>query len=488
MILFPGINSVESKQIVDKLREEFHSTAFVTPTKKTFHVSFSAGISEYPSIGKTLSILLSRADQALYAAKKEGRGRTYIFSPIMGRNDRFWEHLGQSKGNFIDKKGFDGTTHLPFLPQVLTTISSLSFDVKSIGTSVFVPNLLIGCREYLGNVTYEYMMENIKVSIKKSCDNNFASDTYIAVNSIVNYDFIILFPSIVDFSINLGKCHKLFNDIANDIELRLSNYPMEIHFASSVLHLNKSNFKSILYDIFQLFKNTIPVLLKDEYNKLSKILLNKNETFTVNNLLQCSFKDVTDHETKLSYYSLFSSNTSYTINEIFLNHYIKNLDSFDYLCFCISQKIKQSGQTIVFPYIESIDPENYIKTINKYFHKEQMIITINEYFIEKIGIDFIQKFVNLFHDFMHVGVSNCFIGNNILNLLSIFDIKLIIFSEYLTDGIHMYKDRIKVLNGFKLFIDQLGVSSCADNINFEEEYQIISDLNLSYYSGNITKH
>ena len=93
VILFIDIQAQEAKIKTDRIREDFHSIKFTGAANRSFHVTFSAGISEYPSFGNNISVLLSRADQALYSAKKDGRGRTYIFNPVMARNDRFWEYL-----------------------------------------------------------------------------------------------------------------------------------------------------------------------------------------------------------------------------------------------------------------------------------------------------------------------------------------------------------------------------------------------------------
>ncbi|HEY0963975.1 MAG TPA: EAL domain-containing protein [Pseudomonadales bacterium] len=47
------------------------------------HVSASAGITLYPDDGETFDVLLKNADQAMYAAKREGRNRYCYFTPAM---------------------------------------------------------------------------------------------------------------------------------------------------------------------------------------------------------------------------------------------------------------------------------------------------------------------------------------------------------------------------------------------------------------------
>jgi diguanylate cyclase (GGDEF)-like protein len=43
--------------------------------QETFHVSFSAGVAEYPLDGRDLAVVSRAADDALYRAKEAGRGR-----------------------------------------------------------------------------------------------------------------------------------------------------------------------------------------------------------------------------------------------------------------------------------------------------------------------------------------------------------------------------------------------------------------------------
>ncbi len=60
---------------VARLLEEFRQEVFVAEDGTTFHVSFSAGVAQYPDDGKDLQALYGAADQALYQATAAGRDR-----------------------------------------------------------------------------------------------------------------------------------------------------------------------------------------------------------------------------------------------------------------------------------------------------------------------------------------------------------------------------------------------------------------------------
>ena len=111
---------------------------------------FSAGIAEYPAMASTISELLSRADQALYAAKNDGRARTYIFRPIMARNDRFWEYLKTRKGTFFEPPFNEPVSKLPYLPQTLEQIINLDYEVRSIGVLIIRIQPLFDLRSLRG--------------------------------------------------------------------------------------------------------------------------------------------------------------------------------------------------------------------------------------------------------------------------------------------------------------------------------------------------
>ncbi len=66
-----------AQDILDKLTEPFHLG------DEVLHITTSIGISTYPKDGTEVEILLKNADQAMYAAKEQGRNRFQYFTPTM---------------------------------------------------------------------------------------------------------------------------------------------------------------------------------------------------------------------------------------------------------------------------------------------------------------------------------------------------------------------------------------------------------------------
>ncbi len=74
LILFPNTTAQQAKDVLDRIREKFaHLTYFHQDNR--FHVTFSAGVSEYPQI-KNKDKLIQYADKLLYEAKKLGKNKT----------------------------------------------------------------------------------------------------------------------------------------------------------------------------------------------------------------------------------------------------------------------------------------------------------------------------------------------------------------------------------------------------------------------------
>jgi diguanylate cyclase (GGDEF)-like protein len=58
--------------------EAFRQEAFTTSAGAEFHVTFSAGVAQYPDDGFELQSLYRAADKALYEAKRGGRNRVHL--------------------------------------------------------------------------------------------------------------------------------------------------------------------------------------------------------------------------------------------------------------------------------------------------------------------------------------------------------------------------------------------------------------------------
>jgi len=81
------------------------------------------------------------------------------------------------------------------------------------------------------------------------------------------------------------------------------------------------------------------------------------------------------------------------------------------------------------------------------------------------------------------GLDNCYIGPELLNVLSSIECRALCFSENVVRNIQLFKERIKIVNGAKIFADQLGIPVMAKTIMNEEEYLILRDLGIYYASG-----
>jgi diguanylate cyclase (GGDEF)-like protein len=81
-IILPRTAKADAAQLADRIREQIADSKFpdreVQPGGR---VTTSFGLAAFPEDGATASTVLERADQALYAAKQQGRNRVVIFQP-----------------------------------------------------------------------------------------------------------------------------------------------------------------------------------------------------------------------------------------------------------------------------------------------------------------------------------------------------------------------------------------------------------------------
>jgi diguanylate cyclase (GGDEF)-like protein len=73
-----GMPQQDAVQRVAGMLEAFRQEPFTTAGGMEFHVTFSAGVAQYPEDGVELQSLYQAADQALYQAKKDGRNRVQV--------------------------------------------------------------------------------------------------------------------------------------------------------------------------------------------------------------------------------------------------------------------------------------------------------------------------------------------------------------------------------------------------------------------------
>lgn len=491
VILFPSSSSSAAKETIEELLEDFSLQVFEGGNAK-FHVTFSAGISEYPETARNVSELLSRADQALYAAKDEGRSRVYVFSPIMARNDKFWEYLRIHKGMFIDSRSNDAATGLPFLPQLLEVISSLDFPVNSIGVILIKLVPIQPIKKYFGPVNFQYDIENIRIAIEKACELIFPSDTYIGLSDFFSYEFTILFPSVVDFSYNIDKFYLICEDIGKTINRILADYYVDIVYSSGVVTIDKSNPRGIYSAIDAIRTKGRKISSKVKVFADTRTLFDKIEnTFRFADHLKIrSYYPLDIDGSCLHYFSLNEKLNRYNAFGALINSIVKSPEHLEKIFKTIDPLIlSQYPETILFnfPGVEvwrnQSKFESFINLIDRSFPENRKIILINEYSLSIQNVDDVAAIQNNLPPHITLGLNNCYISNDILSVISQIEFSLILLSESITRNIHYFKDRIKIISGLKMFLDQVGIPLCAKNVQIEEEYQVLSDLRLSYLSG-----
>lgn len=488
VILFPSTSAASAASTIDALRDELTSTSFrQAGSSEIFHISFSAGIAEYPIMASTISELLSRADQALYAAKNDGRGRTYIFRPIMARNDRFWEYLKTRKGTFFEPPFNEPVSKLPYLPQTLEQIINLDYEVRSIGVLIIKLQPLFNLRELRGQRNIEYDIENIKFIIRWACECNFPSDTYLAVTNFFTYEVVALFPSIVDFSYNPEKFKGLCRDISMDFFIFILNYFFDIYFSGDVIYFEKANPRNLLEEI--------------EHIRDRVYLLDNKRDFFVNifNEVRHALYDSSSLKGVLeikSFYSFFSMEPSYNyfsscnfiiktdFTELLLRESIGGGDDFERFMKLFAESFSDDIDCpLLVPWVAAVELEEYTRMLGAALPGKEMILMLNESVLESIPAEMLVGLASDLPDNVSLGIDNCYIGNDILNILSTVDIRLLCFSENIIRNIHLFPERIKIINGLKLFADELGIPVLARNILLEDEFQILKDLRISHASG-----
>ncbi|MEW6526822.1 MAG: diguanylate cyclase [Spirochaetota bacterium] len=492
VVIFPGVQATEAKKIIDRIRLQFSSINFKTNTPdKSFSVSFSAGISEYPSMGINLSELLSRADQALYSAKTDGRNRVYAFSPIMSRNDKFWEYIKTNKiikNIFIDPFLHEPVTGYHYLPVVLENLLSFETSIDAIGVLIIKVLPLVDFYQYRGYKNFEYDIENISLLIPKICEIHFPYERYVTVADLYDYEIAILFPFPSALKTNVSEFTKLCKELVLDISLQSIHHHVEIHYAHGVVPFHKHLARKILQEIKSIKSNFSPLLsLANEAEIISSFWQEIH-----------SKKDISDYIFLLPVY-----NTEFTrsLCHVFSKQLVSAKNFFDimiknaitseehYLQFVSSLANIVSAHKFHLPFIinwiPSIDLSLQISTLQEVCTKlslDKIVLAIAEIELHS----FILHYDGLSSKNttpVEFAVSNCYIGSNLLQSLSTIEFSLVILSEHIIRNLHYFKDRIKIINGLRLFCDQINLPLYAPNILKDEEYRIIKDINITYSSG-----
>jgi len=483
VILHPDMNMQDTKKIMDELLNEFSNIEFRKKDKK-FNITFSAGIAEYPIISQNVSELLSRADQALYSAKEEGRNRIYIFDQLMSRNDKFWKYLNSRKNYYIDKKGNDLTTGLPYLPVVLEEIMLSDYEIASIGLIVIKIQFLDNIEANISRSNLKYDVENIKMIINHACKKGFPSDIHIAISSFFNLEFVILFPSITDFSAELEGFNKIAFEICKDISYSLKNLNIDISCNSGVLFEDKEKPNRLYSEIEETRNKTNIISTKNElYRNYLNIFKNKNAFSKLKNYFLVKFYYDVDSQTKLYQFIRLKEMKENSLIGQFLKKILCNTDDLQNFLKSIKEsQILDKEIPYLFPYFKVADITQFSKIVSEIFEDQKVILLISENELTEIKDDLFISRENIPKN-IGFGLRDSYIDKNILNYLSIFEFDLLLFSDNILRNIHFFKERINIVNGLKLFLDQINIPSLASGISIEEEFILLRDLKFNIFSG-----
>lgn len=480
-ILMNDTNKEEAKLKIDEIAKEFQSINFYGSNEKTFNVTFSAGIAEYPTTSIDISGLMSRADQALYSAKKDGRNRCYIFNSYMAHNDRFWEYFENNQNLFHDQDTNDSVTRLPYLPKILEQITEIGDKTNSIGFILIDTLPLIPIPEYYGIKNYEYSIQNIKCVIDKTCNSLYASDIYIAIYKYLGYGFIILFPSLFDFTLNSEKCDELYQEICDQIIKNSKNLPFHITSTYSTIYYKKEEPKEVYIELSRMTSqldtirhNTADIFKKyDIENK--EIIRNIEYFFSINTI-----KKVGSLEQIYSLFEVREDKKPFCDLDYFLNASITNEEE---LIKTIKYLYNKSEEELFIPYIQKFNFDYFYEILEKVTSlKKKICIIFNENYLRKYGDSLFKNKERKYNNFRY-GISSFYISRDSLKIITNYEIDIAFFSEYLFKNLEHNKERIKLINGMIMFFDQLGIESVALNIEKESEYNFLKGMNISYFSG-----
>jgi len=83
-IIFPDTPAQSARDAANRLRELIERREFPLPhLDRTLHITVSIGVAVYPHDGTSSAELISRADAALYFAKKNGKNRVAMADAVL---------------------------------------------------------------------------------------------------------------------------------------------------------------------------------------------------------------------------------------------------------------------------------------------------------------------------------------------------------------------------------------------------------------------
>jgi diguanylate cyclase (GGDEF)-like protein len=79
MLILPHTDSAGAMLLADRLRHIISQVPFGLPESCMINITLSGGVASYASDIAVFSRMVARADQALYAAKRNGRNRVLLY-------------------------------------------------------------------------------------------------------------------------------------------------------------------------------------------------------------------------------------------------------------------------------------------------------------------------------------------------------------------------------------------------------------------------
>jgi len=490
VILFPGTDADTAKNVIDALRDEFSAFDFVSADgQKTFNVNFSAGIAEYPKMVSTVSSVLSRADQALYAAKREGRARTYTFRPIMARDDRFWELFQErNRGVFLSAHNADPVTNLPFLPEALESIVKIPYAVKTIGVISLKIRPLFNVIRHGGYQNHFYDMENIRMVVHAACEYHLPTDMIMAISDPVDNDFFILFPTASDFPISEKKFSAVSQTIMSDINFSLIPYNVSISFSCGVVcydsryprklytHLNDIRRRKIL--LTEVHKDYVAY-----FRKAMNLFHDNCERF-LSYFTTTYCRNTSDLEKTHTMFTLSEHSLKTGLFDVMCREMLRPSHLIEEVFGALFKAFSETFEgRIIVPWVPIVGLKTFSRIIGRVAGGLPVAVSVDEAHLADIEPEIFATVRSHFPDNVSVVIDNCYLGTNLLNYLSVVDIEAIMFSPQMVRNLNFYRDRVKMMSGIKQFADQIGLSAVARGVNSREEYLVISSLGIPYVSG-----
>ena len=404
----------------------------------------------------------------------------------MARNDKFWEFLKIRKNIFVHEGIFEPITKQPFLPQLLEIISNLDYEVQNIGILILSIHNSFNIESNIEYKNLTYDIENIQRIIIRSTELVFPTDAFFGISDIYRYEFIILFPSVSDFRFNLVKFKEICKDISMTINENLKNFPYDFSYASDVVTLDINNPRKILSDIDGIRQNKTCISDKSvsyfSYKKSIKSISKYNNLKNMIKLKNCY--DTARMQVSYQYFSLKKPFEYMNVFKLIIQDQIDSLKKLkDFLSLSQNTFHNKISAPLLFPYMPKIDFSHFIRTLSSVYVEDNIIIMIDENSLIHASREALLSCISSLPPNFSIGIDNCFISNEILNILSQFNFSILAFSESIIRNLYMFQNRMKVISGLIIFLDQIMVPSLTFNIQSEAEFQIINDLRIKFCSG-----